>query len=273
MKIALVISVYNRADFLAKILASIARLTRKPDEIIVAEDGHLKEIASLVKSCEKQLGIPVKHIWQEDKGNRKTLAVNRAIANTACEYLVFIDGDCVLHKDFILEHESLAAEKTFLTGRRIELSERASRHLTCERIDEGYLEKFPIYLYLDAVFGRTHHLGRFFKTPRWARELLGQNEIHDIRGCNLSLWREDFVAVNGYSNDFSGAYGEDSDLEYRLKNYGLRMKSVKGRAIQFHLWHKEQQKDPANQKKLSKVRVSSTYYTSNGLKEVDRNPG
>ncbi len=272
MKISLIISVYNRADFLKKVLASITRLNRKPDELIIAEDGKFPEIENAIKEWKEIFNFPVVHLSQEDKGNRKTLAVNRAVAHSSHPYLVFIDGDCILHRDFLAEHEKAASEGYFLTGRRVELSEKASRYLAPDRIQEGYLEDFPLYLYIDALFGKTHHLGRFFKCPKWALNLLKQSNVLDIRGCNLSLWRSDFMAVNGYSNDFSGAYGEDSDLEYRLRNYGVKMKSVRGRALQYHLWHAQQEKDQENQIKLTKVKVASTFYTSNGLREIDQLP-
>lgn len=268
MTVSLIIAVYKRADFLEKILASLLHQRRAPDELIVAEDGQSDKIKELLSIWKEKFSFPLIHITQEDVGNRKTLCVNKAIAAASGEYIVTIDGDCVLHPDFIHEHLELSDPNCFLTGRRVELSEQASKLFTVDKIVDGYLNRFPLALYLDAVFGKTHHLGRFFKTPRLLRRLLDQNSIHDIRGCNFSVHKKHLIAINGYNNDFSGAYGEDSDLEIRLRNLGLKMKSVRGAAIQYHLWHKEQTHDPANQERLKQTLNEKQIEAKNGLKEA-----
>ncbi|NCN26465.1 glycosyltransferase [bacterium] len=268
MIVSLIISVYKRADFLEKVLASVLHQSRMPEEVIICEDGQSSEIRQIVQHWGPRLSTSVLHITQEDIGNRKTLCVNKGIAKASGDYIVTIDGDCVLHKDFIVQHILHSDVNHFLTGRRVELSEKASELLTSDQIERGYLNGTPVALFLDAITGDTHHLGRFFMTPKFLRRILTQNEIHDIRGCNFSVHKEHLVAVNGYNNEFSGAYGEDSDLEYRLRNLGLKMKSVKGAAIQYHLWHKEQMHDPENQEKLKETLQKKIIEAPNGLKEA-----
>jgi GT2 family glycosyltransferase len=59
-----------------------------------------------------------------------------------------------------------------------------------------------------------------------------------IVGCNFSLYRDDLLAINGFDEAYhSPGIGEDSDLELRLRNNGVRMKSNKLVAIQYHLYH------------------------------------
>jgi GT2 family glycosyltransferase len=174
----------------------------------------------------------------------------------------------VLRKDFVADHVALSGKDRFLTGRRVELSPEATQILNPDKIKTGYLDSHPWALYADALRGGTQSLGRFFKTPKFLRALLGRNKILDIRGCNFSVHKTHILSINGYSNDFSGAYGEDSDLEYRLKFLGLKMIGCKGAAIQFHLWHPTQNKDSANQLRLKKVLDAKDFYAENGLKEA-----
>jgi hypothetical protein len=61
--------------------------------------------------------------------------------------------------------------------------------------------------------------------------------LHGILGCNLAIWREDLVAVNGYDEAYEGWGKEDSDLAARLYHLGRRRKMVHGRAILYHLNH------------------------------------
>ena len=39
-----------------------------------------------------------------------------------------------------------------------------------------------------------------------------RRDLRGIRGCNLGLWREDLVRVNGYNEAFVGWGREDSEL-------------------------------------------------------------
>lgn len=268
MTVSLILTIYKSTDFLERVLESIMRQSHKPDQIIITEDGEFPPNKEVIEKYKRRTPISILHLTQKDIGNRKPLALNKAILKATSEYLVFVDGDCVLREDFIKTHLEMAGEDRFLTGRRVELSEKASKILTREKIASGYLRQIPWALVWDAVTGETQYWGRFFKTPKLLRGIFGQNKIDDIRGCNFSVHRKHMIAINGFSNDFSGAYGEDSDVEYRLKFLGLKMASVKGAAIQYHLWHKTQVKDSENQIRLEQVLKSGKPATPNGLAEA-----
>jgi GT2 family glycosyltransferase len=245
-----------------------------PDEVIVSEDGEFSGNQGVVKQWLSKWPGNSKlfHTKQRDDGNRKPLAMNKALASTENEYVIFIDGDCVLRRDFIADHILYSDEKYFLTGRRVELSPKASNFLTREKINSGYLDGIPWFLFIDSVFGSTHHLGRFFRTPHLLRGVLKRDTVLDIRGCNFSVHRKHLVAINGFANDFSGAYGEDTEAEYRLKFHGLKMKSIKNAAIQYHLWHPTQTKDPVNQERLKELALRPMSRISNGLVEAPKIP-
>lgn len=268
MKISLIISTYRNPDFLNLVLESVQRQRRMPDEVIIAEDGQFLENQWLVKDWKTRLKAPLLHVHHEDRGNRKPLIQNKAVAASSGDYLVFVDGDCVLRWDFVSAHEEFAEDGAFLTGRRVELSQKATALLTARKISEGYLESIPWVLLGDALVGDTRPFWRFFRTPGALRSLFGQEKVTDIRGCNFSVHRAPLQQINGFGNEFSGAYGEDSDVEYRLKFLGLRMKSVKGAALQYHLFHSQQNKDAQNQERLKEVLDRGEYRTQNGLQEA-----
>lgn len=270
MEISLVVSTYKTPEFLERVLWSVFRQDRKLKEIIVTEDGRDPRNNRVIQLLSPSSPAPLRHLQQDDQGNRKPLALNRAIAVASGDYLVFIDGDCLLTRDFVSAHEAFADEDAFLTGRRIELSADATQWLDAEKVKAGYLDSFTWRLYWDALTGSTRKLSRMFRTPKPLRGVLGQDAVDDIRGCNFSVHRKHMIAINGFSNDFSGAYGEDSDVEYRLGFLGLKMKSVKGAAIQYHLWHEGQVKDLKNQERLKELLDRKQPRASNGLSEIDR---
>ena len=74
---------------------------------------------------------------------------------------------------------------------------------------------------------------------RWPRPLAKvRTDLRGVRGCNLGIWREHLLKVNGYNEAFVGWGREDSRvLVVRLMNIGLRRLDVRGWALCYHLWH------------------------------------
>lgn len=67
-----------------------------------------------------------------------------------------------------------------------------------------------------------------------------KNRFYDeffIRGCNFSLHKEDFLAVNGYDESIIGWGLEDDNLCARLRLAGNQIKSIFQSAIQYHQYH------------------------------------
>ena len=59
-----------------------------------------------------------------------------------------------------------------------------------------------------------------------------------LRGCNLSMSREDFLRVDGYDETFDQLWGrEDSDICYRLFHSKVRCRNLWFSALQYHLHH------------------------------------
>jgi GT2 family glycosyltransferase len=59
-----------------------------------------------------------------------------------------------------------------------------------------------------------------------------------LRGCNLSMSRQDFLRVDGYDETFDQLWGrEDSDICYRLFHSEVRCRNLWFSALQYHLNH------------------------------------
>ena len=107
MKASIIISVYKNTQALYFVLESLRRQTILDFEIIISEDGEDKAMSDFVKNydwfCEYQ------HLTQPDVGWRKNRALNRAILAAKNEWLIFIDGDCLVHRRFVEMHLRYAA--------------------------------------------------------------------------------------------------------------------------------------------------------------------
>jgi len=120
---SLVTPTYNWPEALELLLLSIKKQTHFPDEVIIADDGSKKETATLIKKMQKDFPVPLHHIWHKDNKNQKPAIMNKAIASATYEYIIEIDGDIIMHKDFVKDHLSLAKKGTFLYGSRVNIQQ------------------------------------------------------------------------------------------------------------------------------------------------------
>ena len=119
MKVSLVIATYNWPGALLLVLESIENQSVLPNEIIIADDGSKNETRVLIDNFKKASVIDLHHIWQEDLGFRLAKIRNKAIEKAQFEYIIQIDGDIILHKDYIKDHINYAKKNTFITGSRV----------------------------------------------------------------------------------------------------------------------------------------------------------
>ena len=81
--ISLIVATYNRPDALGTVLRSLARQTDRNFEIVVADDGSGPQTREVIKDWISKIGLPLKHVWQDDRGFRLAEIRNRAIAASA----------------------------------------------------------------------------------------------------------------------------------------------------------------------------------------------
>ena len=125
MKATIIISVYKNVEMLRCILDSLRIQTVTPSEVIISEDGSDALMHQFVANY--NWFCPYQHLTQADLGWRKNRALNRAVLAANHEWLIFIDGDCVLHPRFVEMHMRYAAPNRILLGKRVKLSPSLSQ--------------------------------------------------------------------------------------------------------------------------------------------------
>ena len=128
-RVSLLISTYNWPEALELSLYSLSKQSVLPDEVIIADDGSTSDTAEAIKRAAKYLPVPVKHIWQEDKGFRKSLILNKGVKAATGDYIIQIDGDIVMDRHFIEDHVSVMKRGYFIRGSRSMLNENTTRKL------------------------------------------------------------------------------------------------------------------------------------------------
>lgn len=237
----IIVSVYKDTESLGLILNSLANQTTIPNQIIISEDGDSIEMHNFMTTQKNRFHNLV-HLTQPDNGWRKNRALNRAIASSIGDYLIFIDGDCIPYPEFIEEHLKLQKPNQVLCGRRSEPGENFSTlirtgALSPQKYELAYLLNFfalkrdKVKHYEEGIYLGSHH-PLFHLIHRFSR----QNS--HIVGCNFSCYKNDMIRINGFDEDFTmPTTGEDSDIERRMRLLGIQMKSCRNAANMVHLDH------------------------------------
>ncbi len=269
LKASVIISFYNRIDYLRLVLAGFERQTFRNFEIIIADDGSTEEVVTEIEKLSRQISFSLIHVWHEDKGFRKNKILNRAVLASNSEYLIFIDGDCVPHREFVKEHISFSSPKKCLTGRRVNLSEKFTGKLNEENIKKGYLENSLYQMIIDGLFGKSDYVERgFYVKNNYLRKYLNKKK-RGLLGCNFSIYKNDLLNVNGFDERYElPSVGEDSDVQFRLGLNGVDVASISNIAIQYHLYHKLLARPQINLDLFDEIKKSARAYTPFGIKQV-----
>jgi len=173
--------------------------------------------------------VAARIVSQPHEGFRLTRLRNLAIAATRMDFIVFIDGDMLLHAQFIADHARVARRGFYTQGVRVHTDEHLTRRLIA---DPARLPGFwspglgglrrAYLLHSPALASLTRRLANGFIA---------------IKGCNQGFWRNDLVRVNGFNEAISGWGPEDKELAARLENSGVRRQTLLFGGIACHLHH------------------------------------
>ncbi len=260
MECSLVISTYNWPQALDLVLKSVLRQSVLPGEVIIADDGSKEDTRSLIQSYQSTFPVPLIHLWHADEGFRKTIILNKSFKQAKAEYIIQIDGDIILHPHFIKDHLANKERGYFIKGSRGRLTkELTEKILLSKRID---------FTLLEPGVKSSINATRF---PMASRFLYGKDKnSRNVKGCNFAVWKDDFIAVNGYNNDVSGWGHEDIELAARLINHNIKHRQLKMVAVCFHIHHElvSRKKEANNLQSYYDVVKSGTMRCANGYDQV-----
>lgn len=235
--ISVIIATYNWPEALSACLSSLLDQQDRAFEIIVGDDGSGAATEQIISDFAQFSAIPIKHVWHEDIGFRAGTIRNKAAAASRGDYLLFLDGDCVALPSFIRRHRQLAEMGHFVPGNRMLLNERFTQDVLQKKIP---LQRQSCWFFLLRRLRRQ--INRllpllYLPFPTW-RHRQPEN-WQKAMTCNLAVWKNDFLAVNGFDESFQGWGYEDSDLVVRMIHQGVKRKEGRFAAPVLHLWHRQ----------------------------------
>lgn len=236
--IEVIMAAYNNVRDMRLVFEGYLRQTDANFSLCVTDDGSGPEVKALI-DVYTSLGLNIRHLWQEDNGYRRALALNKAIASSTSDFIIMTDNDCIPSKHFVHDYRQVLRQDTMFFGRRVDLYQGASDKLRRHEVSLEQIENAPWLLTqaLKKGLKRPEMAIRFpnFILRHWNRKPRG------AIGANLAVPRQALLDVNGFDSDYEGYGMEETDLVWRLEKSGVKIQTVLGRCALFHLYHKEKQ--------------------------------
>jgi glycosyltransferase involved in cell wall biosynthesis len=231
LELSVILTTYERPAHLERSLASLALQRDVPGrfELVVADDGSSDCTSAIVRKFARTADFPVKFTTHQHQGFRAALCRNDGARTSAAPYLLFADGDCIFPPDHL--HQHLRARRPGIV-----------RAGDCYRLGEVATEKLNIATIATAEYRRWiprrerwRMLKKLIKDPCY--QLLGHRAKPKLTACNIGISRRDLEAVNGFDEAFVGWGCEDDDLAFRLRRFGVQIRSVLRYTSAYHMWH------------------------------------
>ena len=273
MKISVIVPIYNRLEHFRALFICLLRQNRQIDELIITDDGSSQQILDYIADLIPKASFKIKHIYQEDKGFRKTRALNNGVINSEGELLVFCGQDLIFGEEYIEYMEKNIKKGCFLLCRPISVNEE-EKDIILKKIElsnkyEELLKPLPKY-YLESV-------NKTLKTDRKRRILnilkLSKRGIKLV-GMSYAVMKSDYLKVNGYDENYNGWGEEDDDFGNRLYVAGIKGKELKTPNMQIHLWHysdptkKHSMNEEYYYKRKREIFSNKNYFCKNGCSEA-----
>lgn len=253
---------YNNEQVMRQVLNGYLAQTEHLFLLTIADDGSGPQIKSLCDEYARR-GLNIRHVWHEDNGYRRASIINKALAGSTADYIILTDNDCIPHKLFVEDHKQEAKIGYFSIGRRADLDREITASLLSGEISLRRLFN-PYFLLISSI---RKHLKRpecAIHCPGWLCQLMRKKRILAL-GANMAIWRKDLIAINGFDNQFQGYGFEESDLELRLERYGIKGRSIKGRAGLAHMYHPERAMNQQSISLFEKRKTMTSYWVDDGI--------
>ncbi len=229
LKTSLIITTYNWPEALLLVLKSVEEQSIRPDEVVIADDGSKEETTNIIKKFSQKTKLNIIHSWQEDIGYRLSMSRNKAIKKSKGEYIVMIDGDMILHPNFIEDHINFARQGTFVQGVRAKISDSKSKEIL--KNHSIFFKQFDVGLKSKRYSIRNKLLSFLFSGKKYF------NKLNMFLGCNMAFFRKDCLNINGFNEDFIGWGRDDSEFGARMLHSGLDRRDLRFSAVAYHIHH------------------------------------
>lgn len=225
MRISVTIAAYNSAAYIEETLDSLLAQTRKPDEVVVCDDGSTDDTAALAESHAIK-----PHVFRRENGG-VSRARNDAIEATTGDLVANIDSDDLWHEQYLarMEQSLIASPDAPAAFCRFAPFVNSDGPRACDDAeDASNTDVIPMNLHDFLEYERTGlpALPSFLVMRRTALERLGNRPYCDDHLCGENLLVFPMLA----------AMGPMLYLPARLGRYRMHGGSITGDEIESARW-------------------------------------
>jgi glycosyltransferase involved in cell wall biosynthesis len=275
--LSVIVVTYEWPEALDVVLRALFEQPDPAFEVIVADDGSGPETASVAHRWQETLGDRLHYVRQPDEGWRQARNRNLGALRARGDYLVFLDGDCLVRRGFVEAVRRAALPGWFLASKRLHLSPELSKRVLEEKLPvwQWSVARWLLHAPRELVMSHREAGSPGVLLPLRDRRRpwrQGQPEFsppYEAYGFFFGVARSDFEQANGFDMRFVGWGGEDEDLAARLRRIGLKCGWPGPRATLLHLWHPAKKGTMrSNAPLVEETKASSQVEAFAGLREL-----
>lgn len=233
MKKTLIISAYNRAHLLRRILISVSHQTCSLDKIIVADDGSKEDMIKVIEDEMHRFDCPIVFVTQKDDGFRLARSRNNALRVADEGILIFADQDMLFTKDYFKKLVISMKEKQFFAGYMLRLTEKQTEMISDDMVEANDYSGL-ITSDQKKASRKQFNKDRFYE---WLYAMKLRPIGPKLRGGIFAVNKEDVTRVNGFDENYTGWGNEDDDLYWRLYASGVKGKNTICEEYAIHQYH------------------------------------
>lgn len=236
-KISLIVTLYNRLEYARNMVLALQQQTKQIDELIFADDGSSEDVYEYIKDLLQECKFKIKYVYQQDVGFRLAASRNNGARAAENEYLIFLDQDVIFDKDFIKMIYESRKKKRMIFSEALGSSDEEK-----QRIQKIINEKYDY----ETIYGIMPEEKKLEQDSFVKKEKL-YNILYKLKlrtrgakivGLIFSLYKEDYIAINGFDENYVGWGHEDDDFGNRFFKYGGETYSFKFERYPIHMYHK-----------------------------------
>ena len=185
--LSLIIPVYNRPNEVEELLESLTLQSETNFEVIIVEDGSQETCEHIVNTFKNKLAVSYHYIPNGGPGNAR----NYGAKQSKGDYLIVLDSDCILPKDYI---KAVNSELQETQADAFGGPDKASSSFT--DIQKAINYSMTSFFTTGGIRGGKKKMDKFYP-----------------RSFNMGIRKSTYEKLNGFS---AMRFGEDIDFSIRL---------------------------------------------------------